>query len=205
MVGRRKAKEPQTAVTGSRFGDAKGQPIPLFVADQNDWSRRLAVLTDEQRNWIAANGVKPASRRVLALPGHDGAVAAIFVAVGDAAPNDPFSQSEIALGLAAAQIRPGAYALAHPVNAPELAAVAFGLGSYRYGRYKSAAAEPAPVLDAPDGADALRIAANVEGVALGRDLINTPSRDMGPADLEQAARTLAERHRAGIATIVGDD
>ena len=44
-----------------------------------------------------------------------------------------------------------------------------------------------------DGDDLTRI---VEGVYLARDLINTPANDMGPAELEEAARTLAGRHGA---------
>ncbi len=46
-----------------------------------------------------------------------------------------------------------------------------------------------------DGDDLTRIA---EGVALARDLINTPSNDMGPDELEDAARKLAEQHGAGF-------
>ena len=49
--------------------------------------------------------------------------------------------------------------------------------------------------DGVDGADLSRIA---EGVALARDLINTPANDIGPAELEQAARALAQRHGASI-------
>src|SRR5262249_15595565 len=39
---------------------------------------------------------------------------------------------------------------------------------------------------------------------LARDLINTPANDMGPADLEAAARRVAERHGATIEVTVGD-
>jgi len=53
-----------------------------------------------------------------------------------------------------------------------------------------------------DGEDLSRI---VEGVTLARDLINTPANDMGPAELEAAARALAERHGAKVRTAVGDD
>jgi leucyl aminopeptidase len=53
-----------------------------------------------------------------------------------------------------------------------------------------------------DGEDLTRI---VEGVFLARDLINTPANDMGPAELEEAARALANRHGASFTTIVGDD
>ncbi|HKC32874.1 MAG TPA: leucyl aminopeptidase family protein, partial [Xanthobacteraceae bacterium] len=40
---------------------------------------------------------------------------------------------------------------------------------------------------------------------LARDLINTPANDMGPAELEAAARRLAEQHGARIQSVVGDD
>ena len=53
-----------------------------------------------------------------------------------------------------------------------------------------------------DGEDLRSI---VEGVYLARDLINTPANDMGPAELEEAARTLAARHGASLRSIVGDD
>jgi leucyl aminopeptidase len=44
-----------------------------------------------------------------------------------------------------------------------------------------------------------------EGEALTRDLINTPAQDMGPAELEDAARALAERFGARVTVTVGDD
>src|SRR5207302_578252 len=44
-----------------------------------------------------------------------------------------------------------------------------------------------------------------DAVFLARDLINTPTNDMGPGELEAAARQLAGRHGATIRSIVGDD
>jgi leucyl aminopeptidase len=41
-------------------------------------------------------------------------------------------------------------------------------------------------------------------VFLARDLINTPANDMGPAELAEAARLLAEHHGAKFSQIVGD-
>ena len=42
-------------------------------------------------------------------------------------------------------------------------------------------------------------------MTLARDLINTPANDLGPAELEEAARALAEKHGASTRSIVGDD
>ncbi len=40
---------------------------------------------------------------------------------------------------------------------------------------------------------------------LARDLVNTPSNDMGPDELADAARALAKKHGAKISFVVGDD
>ena len=99
---------------------------------------------------------------------------------------------------------PGRYRLASAVEDAELAAVAWGLGAYRFRRYKSGSSsgEEIAALELPAGADAVRAHAIVEAVGMGRDLINTPASDLGPAGaggLPPAA--LAERHDAAFACI----
>ena len=60
-------------------------------------------------------------------------------------------------------------------------------------------------LDLPQSVDREELQHTVEAVTLARDLINTPANDMGPAQLEQAARKLAARHNASITAIIGDE
>ena len=50
----------------------------------------------------------------------------------------------------------------------------------------------------PETADLLAACVRV------RDLVNTPTQDMGPAQLEQVARQIAQRHGADFDSIVGD-
>ena len=57
----------------------------------------------------------------------------------------------------------------------------------------------------PDGVDGDELTPLAEGVTLARDLINTPANDMGPAELEAAARALAKQHGAKFRAITGDD
>ncbi|MFD1333213.1 leucyl aminopeptidase family protein, partial [Methylopila musalis] len=45
----------------------------------------------------------------------------------------------------------------------------------------------------------------VAAVTLGRDLVNTPANDLGPAELEAAIRALGQRHGAVVSAVVGDD
>ncbi|MGL4729817.1 MAG: leucyl aminopeptidase family protein, partial [Bosea sp. (in: a-proteobacteria)] len=57
----------------------------------------------------------------------------------------------------------------------------------------------------PEGVDAAEIRAIADAVALGRDLINTPANDMGPAEIEATIYALAKTHGASVTSIVGDD
>lgn len=84
---------------------------------------------------------------------------------------------------------------------------AWGFGAYSFTRYKSAPKPIEAVLDDSD-LDAVKraaVAREVEAHALARDLVNTPTNDMGPAQIEAAARTLAEAHGAAISVITGND
>ena len=64
--------------------------------------------------------------------------------------------------------------------------LAFALGRYRFGRYRKADA-PEVKLVPPDGVDTADIIRMADAATLARDLINTPSNDMGPAELAAAA------------------
>ena len=78
-----------------------------------------------------------------------------------------------------------------------MAALSWCLSAYRFTRYKNTSSEQ-PRLVCPQGVSAARVARMVEGVTLARDLVNTPANDMGPADLEKAARAVAVRHGAAV-------
>ena len=88
---------------------------------------------------------------------------------------------------------------------PTDAAVAIGLGTWRFERYRSKKGRQGPRIVWPSGADKARVTAIVESICLARDLITTPSSDMGPAELAAAVQALAKTHKAKVSVIVGDD
>ncbi|TIN30233.1 MAG: leucyl aminopeptidase family protein, partial [Mesorhizobium sp.] len=57
----------------------------------------------------------------------------------------------------------------------------------------------------PPGAEAAYVRRIADGVFLTRDLVNTPTSDMGPDELEKAVRTLAGTYKAGVSVTRGDD
>ncbi len=57
----------------------------------------------------------------------------------------------------------------------------------------------------PEGVDADEVSRIADAVNTSRDLVNTPTSDLGPDGIEAAARTLAEKHGASFTSIVGED
>jgi leucyl aminopeptidase len=187
--------------------DSKRKSIPVWLVRGGDWARQ-APLTEAQRAWAEAQGFKGGGRKPLLLPGADGALAGVLLGLGEG--RDPMDKAELAAGLLPGALPRGLYHLANGVEDGELAAVAWGLGAYRFRRYKTGNdsavnGDGVPQLELPGGADPARVRAIVDGVWLGRDLINTPASDLGPEELEEAVCRLAKRHRADVVSVVGDD
>jgi leucyl aminopeptidase len=183
----------------------KKRPVPIWLARDGRWMRE-AALSSAQKTWVEAQGFKGTGRKHLLLPGPEGELAGVVLGLGEARANDPMDKAEVALGLLPGVLPPGLYHLADAVENAGLAAVAWGLGAYRFTRYKSTSASDAVAqLKVPQGADYDRALATIDGVWLGRDLVNTPASDLGPQQLEEATRLLGKRHGANVTSIVGDD
>ena len=98
---------------------------------------------------------------------------------------------------------PGTYRFANAPHDARLAALAFALGAYQFTRYRKADARKRPAVVARRRRWR-RSQPHRRGRHAGRDLINTPSNDMGPAELEAAGRAFARRHGAKVRVISGD-
>jgi leucyl aminopeptidase len=147
--------------------------------------------------WAAANGFSGEAGRTLAVPGEDGALAGALFGIGE-------GEGALAIGALARALPEGDWHLASAHAEPELSAIALVLGGYVFTRYGK---KPGKVLRfaMPSGADAGRVRRIADGVFLTRDLVNTPTSDMGPDELEKAVRALAATHKAEVSVIKGDD
>ena len=117
---------------------------------------------------------------------------------------EPCGPAELLLGELPRHLPAGLYHLAGNWGDTALASVAWGLGAYKFRAYKSNAAQGQAQLVIGANIDADSIRRAVAAVWFGRDLINTPSNDMGPDELEAAARLIADRHGATSAVTRGD-
>ena len=184
-------------------GSAEAIPI-WFVTSANYPDVRQAIGA-EASAFADAAGFEPKAGRYLLLPGTSGAQSGnalggiLFGIESEDQTKDPFLPGRLPQHLPN-----GIYRFANEPHDARLAALAFALGTYRFTRYRKA--EPRAIkLDLPQSIAREELEHIVEGVTLARDLINTPANDMGPAQLEQAARKLAARHVATITAVIGDE
>ena len=176
--------------------DTDAIPIRL-IAQENG---ALPGLSSAERAWVEAQGWTAKQGTVLLLPNGQGGVGGVLLGTGG---NDWAMQSPLLLGVLPAALPPGDYRFVSPLPDPELAAVAFLAGSYRFTRYKTANGQKPKRLVLPEDADREEVLALAEALYFGRDLINTPANDLGPAELEAAARELANAFSGSVKVTEG--
>ena len=183
------------------FARGEAPAIPVIFVTSSTWKHQQSTLDMHARTFADAAGFEPRAGRHLLLPGPDGSLAAVLFGLEAAEdPNkDPFRPGALA-GLLPA----GSYRFADAPHDTRLGVLSFLLGTYRFARYRKND-DKSIRLELPDGVDGAELAHMAEAVCLARDLINTPANDMGPPELEQAARELAARHGAEVNVIIGDD
>jgi leucyl aminopeptidase len=172
---------------------------PIWFVTQASFTRVTAKLNRSTRAFIEAAGYEPRPGRHLILPSSNGTGGVLFGIESEKSDKNAFLP-----GLLPGVLPAGVYRFANDPHDARLAALAFALGSYRFARYRKAK-DKAVKLVLPDGVDGPELSRIAEGVTLARDLINTPANDMGPADLEAAAKALAKQHGAKFRAITGDD
>ena len=187
-----------TALPG--LAETADHPLPLHAATAATFAAWSARQTPAVQAWLQAQGFTAAAGTHALLPGSDGLAGAVL---GVADLRDPFAWSHAPYALPAGDWRM-ADTLGEGVHEDDARAalqLGWGLGSYRFTRYRAATRAPARLIGAIDADIAAQLAACVRV----RDLVNTPTEDMGPADLEAVTRDIAQAHGADIDVLVGDD
>ena len=176
--------------------------IPITFATRTTWEAIRAELAEPGRQFARASEFTAKPGAVLTLPDANGEIAQVLFGLDDekAKFRDPFRPGQLP-GL----LPPGLYRFSNVApNEAHLATLAFALGSYRFGRYRKPDALEVK-LAPPVGVDIGDIIRMAEATAFARDLINTPSNDMGPEELAQAAQMLADRFNARFTCVTGED
>lgn len=169
--------------------------VPLHALPAHEVKAWLA--RQPRSRLVAASGFSGAAGSLAALPDSKGEIAQWVLGLGD-------GKDAFALAAAAEKLPAGLYRLG---EVPDFcggaqAALAWAMGGYAFDRYRKKAIKGARLV-LPAGVDGAEVSRIAESLFLARDLINTPANDMGPAELEAAARALAGKHGAKIAVVRG--
>ena len=174
----------------------------IIAIASSDYANFLAQAAEPARTWLAATEFRAAPHTHALLPDATGRIASVLVGVRDA--SDIYALSHLPLALPA-----GRYTLAPgfeggTVIAHDAAALSWQLGAYQFTRYKKSRREPALLVLPPS--PAISQAQNIfAAVKLVRDLVNTPTEDMGPQHLADVAKTLADEFGATFRQWVGEE
>ena len=171
-------------------------PITLLTAEQLDgWLKRQPKSVAA---WVKNTGFTAKPGSFCLLPADKGALDRVLA--GHDPADGPWGCAELPSAL------PGGSYRIEPEPAADLAgqlALGWALGCYAFTRYRKSARRFATLVW-PKAADRAAVEGAASGIALVRDLINTPASDMGPAELADAAKALARSHKARVAVTLGD-
>ncbi|MFN0218538.1 MAG: leucyl aminopeptidase family protein [Hyphomicrobium sp.] len=194
-----------TAAQIFEVGAAAPADVPIWLTASGASLDDLDM-APASRTWLASQKFTGQAKKQVLTSDASGGLGGVAFGLGADQCGEPSGPSALLVGALAASLPAGVYRFAADLNDAELAAIAWGLGAYSYTRYKTADAPARRAqLRLPAGVDAARVVSTVEAVWFGRDLINTPASDFGPAEVEAAARELAARHGASISVVTGDD
>src|SRR5918993_1662025 len=153
----------------------------------------------ERRDWLNVIGFKAEPNSFAFLPSSDGERTRVLAGVGEA-------ESIWAFAALPVSLPEGVYSIDAELDDANATAAALGwsLGSYAFTKYKAPKRAPA-VLVWPQHADQVEVDRIAKGVFLARDLINTPTEDMGPDQLIDAGSAIATDAGASVRVLRGDE
>src|SRR5664279_1321327 len=122
--------------------------IPITFVTKATWDAISAALPGEARQFALANGFAAKPGAYLALPAADGSIAQVLYGLENA---DGKSRDLFRPGALPGLLPSGVYRFANAPHDARLAALAFALGAYRFGRYRKPEARDVRLV-ARDGA-----------------------------------------------------
>jgi leucyl aminopeptidase len=175
---------------------------PIYLLHKEDVKKWGKDIPQSWKNWMASSPFSAAKGQLAILPGDDGTLEAVAYGLG---PQKDIESAIMSLSEVPGRLPQGTYYFAENGIDKFQAALAWGLGAYDFSRYKSAGDKKWPVLFLPKNVQVKKLSDILSGVFLGRDLINTPTNDMGPPELEKAIKKLGRAHKATVKVTQGKD
>jgi len=172
--------------------------IPLYPVSATNLEQWLSNLPPIQQKWLNAAGFQARAGELCSLPDSNGELAAYAFGMNEQGWLYQLAQLP-------AKLTAGNYRLVSdwdPVQRLQ-ASLGWGLGCYQFTLYRKPSKKmPSLALDEDIGIDTERL---LSAQLLVRDLINTPTEDLGPAQLADAMQVEADRFDASMSVVHGVD
>ena len=183
------------------FAKKSDTAIPIHIVETDKLMSISAKLNIE--DWVKANQFDASLGQVLIIPDNNGSIASVLVGWGTKSKR---SRGRFHMGAIALKLPKGTYEILSGLSGKDLenAHLAWILSTYCFDRYKKKSVLSAK-LKASKEINTTRILIEAEGDFITRDLVNTPTNDMGPDALEKAFCNLALKHNAYTQVIKGGD
>ncbi len=172
--------------------------IAIETVDAAHFAACRKRLSAAQRQWLEQTGFEPKPGRFALLADAGGRLVRVLVGVDAADPLNALAGLPLALPQARYHL-----AAEGVLEDSSRALLGWALSAYQFTRYRKPARTPASL-----AVSAEELAATtplVEATALVRDLVNTPTEDMGPKQLADAVKQLRRTHKAKLREWVGDE
>ena len=180
---------------------ASKSTLTIHAVTKEGLASFLKKQSKAQAQWLDETGFKATAGAIAPLPGKNGAITSYVFGLGKKSKE----HSPLLYAKLGAEMPSGRYKVSGKLT--EMDALAWGLGTYEFNRYKTAKSKKPrslPKLELPKAINGKRLSSMVEGHFLSRNLINTPAEDMGPSQLEAQVRRLARQFKAKLAVTKGD-
>jgi leucyl aminopeptidase len=171
--------------------------VPITIIPPKGWKDVRGLLGSEAKAWADANGFGGEPGRLLAIPDAKGGIARVLASIGNSADSDPFN-----FGRLCRSLPEGAYVIDGEMEAAGLMALGWCLEAYGFDAYGKALPKAARLV-CPKNVDREEILRAARATYLVRDLVNIPASDMGPDELEAAARAVASAYKAKVTVTKG--
>ena len=167
---------------------------PLYLISLSQWEVRSETFTSAERNCFGLRQFTGKLGEHCLIFNADGLVEAAYIGSG-------MGNQEQALANAALLLPSGSYELQETLE--QGAAITWALAQYRFTNYKKYDLKPRVLVLQED--DLKNILALTQSLFLVRDLVNTPTSDMGPKEMANVVEQLAKTHKAEFKQWVGDE
>ncbi len=174
----------------------KSGGIPIWALKPTQVRSIGKLIGEGADHWAKTLGFQANKGQICLVPDKDNSLFAVLYGLGNS--TSPMDTARLPRLLPR-----GEYRFEYGVDNLDMATLGWCLGAYQFGKFKRLPERAAKlVMEKTVDGPAIRSAASA--TYLTRDLINRPANDLGPQEIETAARHLAKSHKARITVIKGD-